>query len=148
MLYSTGVGAIVMFFVNVVVIIGTAGLGLLITIPIGMIWAGSAASSHNKQLGVATQAVAQHPAHVPAAWHPDPGGSGRLRYWDGQKWSDHYSEPPPPGEEQSRPELEQTSSAGASTETDCQSCGAATAAGHRFCPECGTGRPSHGTDAS
>lgn len=83
MLYATVPGAFVMFFINVLVIIGTAGGGLLLTIPIGMIWAGSAASSHNKGLGIATQAVAQPVAQSPPAWHPDPDGGERMRYWDG-----------------------------------------------------------------
>jgi hypothetical protein len=26
---------------------------------------------------------------VPAGWHPDPSGSGRLRYWDGYRWTEH-----------------------------------------------------------
>jgi hypothetical protein len=28
---------------------------------------------------------------TPAAWHPDPTGRFELRYWDGQKWTDHVS---------------------------------------------------------
>lgn len=34
-----------------------------------------------------------------AGWHPDPGGAtGRLRWWDGQAWTDHVHEqaPAPP----------------------------------------------------
>jgi DivIVA domain-containing protein len=26
----------------------------------------------------------------PADWYPDPGGSGQLRYFDGQQWTDFY----------------------------------------------------------
>lgn len=26
---------------------------------------------------------------VPPGWHPDPGGSGRMRYWDGYRWTEH-----------------------------------------------------------
>jgi hypothetical protein len=27
----------------------------------------------------------------PAGWYPDPGGSGRLRYFNGSTWTDQYS---------------------------------------------------------
>jgi uncharacterized RDD family membrane protein YckC len=27
----------------------------------------------------------------PADWYPDPQGKARLRYWDGQRWTDHTS---------------------------------------------------------
>jgi type II secretory pathway pseudopilin PulG len=30
----------------------------------------------------------------PPAWYADPGGSGGLRYWDGQKWTEHVAPPP------------------------------------------------------
>lgn len=50
MFYSTILGAIVMIFVNVVVGLLTFGLGLLITVPIGAIWAGIAASMYNRKL--------------------------------------------------------------------------------------------------
>jgi hypothetical protein len=26
-----------------------------------------------------------------ADWYPDPQGQARLRYWDGQRWTDHTS---------------------------------------------------------
>lgn len=28
---------------------------------------------------------------VPAGWFPDPAGQDRLRYWDGNRWTDHYA---------------------------------------------------------
>ena len=28
----------------------------------------------------------------PAAWHPDPHGIARLRYWDGTTWTEHTAE--------------------------------------------------------
>jgi hypothetical protein len=37
---------------------------------------------------------------VPAGWHPAPDRPGQLRYWDGQRWTDHYApavQPPLPG---------------------------------------------------
>lgn len=29
---------------------------------------------------------------APAAWRPDPSLDGRLRYWDGQRWTNHVSQ--------------------------------------------------------
>lgn len=29
----------------------------------------------------------------PPKWHKDPAGSGQMRYWDGQKWTDKYAKP-------------------------------------------------------
>ncbi|MGH3444969.1 MAG: DUF2510 domain-containing protein [Nocardioidaceae bacterium] len=34
--------------------------------------------------------------HPPAGWHPDPQDASRLRYWDGNAWTEHVSEPQPP----------------------------------------------------
>lgn len=34
--------------------------------------------------------VAPPPALQPAGWFPDPGGSGRMRYFDGAGWTQHY----------------------------------------------------------
>lgn len=50
MLYATVTGGIVMLLVNLVVGIVTLGFGLLVTWPIGVIWAAIATNSHNKQL--------------------------------------------------------------------------------------------------
>lgn len=50
MFYSTIIGAIIMLIVNVLVGIFTLGVGLLVTIPIGVIWAAIATISHNNKL--------------------------------------------------------------------------------------------------
>lgn len=50
MFYSTVLGAIVMIIVNLIVGLLTFGFGLILTIPIGVIWAAIAANSHNKKL--------------------------------------------------------------------------------------------------
>ncbi len=33
-------------------------------------------------------------SNPPAAWHPDPAGTNRLRWWDGQQWTEHYQPMP------------------------------------------------------
>jgi hypothetical protein len=59
MLYSTALGAVVMFFVNLVVAVVTLGIGLLLTVPLGAIWAGIAASASNGRIrGAVSQAAA------------------------------------------------------------------------------------------
>jgi hypothetical protein len=35
---------------------------------------------------------AQPAQPVPAAWHPDPWGQKRLRYWDGTQWTGHTAD--------------------------------------------------------
>ncbi|MFH1749117.1 MAG: hypothetical protein ABIG44_18960 [Planctomycetota bacterium] len=50
MLYSTILGAIVMFLVSLVVGILTLGLGLLFTWPICILWAALAASGYNRKI--------------------------------------------------------------------------------------------------
>jgi hypothetical protein len=95
MIYATVPGALIMFFINIFVAIVTLGLGLLLTLPICAVWAGVAASSHNKRLGVSSQQAAMAGQAAPAEWHPDPAGSGRLRYYDGIRWTDHYAQADP-----------------------------------------------------
>lgn len=50
MLYSTWVGALTMFLINLVLIWFTAGLILFLTIPAGVVWAVMAANEHNRRL--------------------------------------------------------------------------------------------------
>ncbi|HQW05545.1 MAG: hypothetical protein IPH05_01550 [Flavobacteriales bacterium] len=50
MLYATIMGGVIMFVVSVPVVLFTGGLGLLLTIPVGMVWSASAVNSYNKQL--------------------------------------------------------------------------------------------------
>lgn len=50
LLYSTVVGAIVMFIVNIVVALVTVGFGLILTWPICGVWAAVAVKSYNKTL--------------------------------------------------------------------------------------------------
>jgi hypothetical protein len=92
MIYATVTGALIMFLISFVVAIATLGIGLLITTPICAIWAGVAASNHNKRLGVASQHAALAGQAAPAGWHQDPDGSGRLRYYDGIQWTSHYAQ--------------------------------------------------------
>jgi hypothetical protein len=58
MIYATGAGAAVMFLVNLLVIGATAGVGLVITLPVGAIWAASAVSQHNAKLASGVVAYA------------------------------------------------------------------------------------------
>lgn len=50
MFYSTIWGAVIMIFLSIIVIVATAGLGLIITWPISIIWGAMAVSSYNKKL--------------------------------------------------------------------------------------------------
>jgi hypothetical protein len=50
MLYSTIAGGLIMFVVTGISFILTAGVGLFITWPIGIIWAAVAANSHNNRI--------------------------------------------------------------------------------------------------
>jgi len=40
----------------------------------------------------ATQAGTWAQGTAPEGWFPDPGGRHELRYWDGQKWTEHVSD--------------------------------------------------------
>ena len=41
-----------------------------------------------------TKIAATAPTVAPG-WYPYSDGSGTLRYWDGQQWTQHTAEPPP-----------------------------------------------------
>jgi hypothetical protein len=54
MLYSTVLGAVVMFAVEVVVAMLTFGVGLVVTWPVCVVWAAVAASKHNERMVAAS----------------------------------------------------------------------------------------------
>jgi hypothetical protein len=157
MIYSTVVGALVMFVISLLVAVATLGLGLIITVPICAVWAGIAANSHNNRLNLTAHATAvpiatPAPVAAPAAWHDDPHGSGRLRYYDGLRWTDHYADRPGAAAvaPKAEPPLEITlGGAGAEEDTaateviepaserSCSSCGRSIEQSDRFCPACG-----------
>jgi len=56
MLYSTILGGVIMGLISLIVGIVTLGVGLLITWPICVIWAGVAAYSYNNKLLTGQQA--------------------------------------------------------------------------------------------
>jgi hypothetical protein len=51
--YASVIGGIVMLIVTIVVAIFTLGIGLLITQPICLVWAGVAVSGHNRKIDLA-----------------------------------------------------------------------------------------------
>lgn len=42
--------------------------------------------------GDGAAAVGAQTAQAPADWYPDPKGEKRLRYWDGDRWTDHTAD--------------------------------------------------------
>ncbi len=53
-----------------------------------------AAATDQAEAGVAVKADPTGPPSLPPAdWYPDPDDASRWRYWDGQRWTDHYHQP-------------------------------------------------------
>jgi hypothetical protein len=55
MFYSTISGAVIMCVLSIIVALFTAGIGLIVTWPISIIWGALAASSYNKSLVAGTK---------------------------------------------------------------------------------------------
>jgi hypothetical protein len=51
MFYSTIIGAIIMMIISLIMALVTAGLGLIFTWPVCIIWGALAAKAHNKKAG-------------------------------------------------------------------------------------------------
>lgn len=139
MLYATVVGGIVMFFVTIPVAFFTLGLGLLITIPTCMLWAGLAASSHNKRLqGVAGQQTIAPAAAVTAPPTASAQPAAPVQPADPPQATvsapaiTTAQESAGPGDEEPTVILKSQSRAGA-----CGSCGGEIAPQARFCSACG-----------
>ena len=47
--------------------------------------------------------MSQTPSAPPPGWYADPYQAGRLRYWDGQAWTEHISQTPQPTGAQPQP---------------------------------------------
>jgi hypothetical protein len=63
--------------------------------PIASSWKGLTATGTAVVLESAAAAAPAPPVGPPAGFYPDPHGSGRLRYWNGQAWTEHLKEAPP-----------------------------------------------------
>src|SRR3954454_24777870 len=59
--------------------------------PVGAIAAGPAGGQYGAPPSGPPVAVPQGDGGQKADWYPDPQGQERLRYWDGQRWTDHTS---------------------------------------------------------
>lgn len=49
----------------------------------------------NVAMNAAANAATTAPVRPAAGWYPDPEGGVRLRWWDGEDWSDRYRSRPP-----------------------------------------------------
>jgi hypothetical protein len=142
MIYATIPGAVVMFFISIIIVIPTLGLGLLITIPIGTLWAALAANSHNKQLSavsaqmIATGQVASPPAPNPAPPAAPPAGPPAPP----PQIPPHTKAPDPATAEIEGGREEDVTvilKSAAPTRATCGSCGGEINPGAKFCSACG-----------
>ena len=51
----------------------------------------TAASAPEEEAAPAAAAAATTVSTTPAGWYPDPSGRYEMRYWDGEKWTEHVS---------------------------------------------------------
>jgi Protein of unknown function (DUF2510) len=68
--------------------------GGLILLTGGVVLAGVVAARRRRArpVPVAQPVAAWGQASAPAGWFADPGGGHELRYWDGQRWTEHVSD--------------------------------------------------------
>lgn len=149
MLYATVPGAIVMFFVNLIVGIPTLGLGLFVTIPIGAAWAGIAANSQNKRIqGVAAQQVATGqpapppapqaaPPVTPSAEPPTPTPAPRAPALASSPPPQKEPEPATETLESGDEQVDVVLKSAAPEKAACRSCGQEINLEARFCSACG-----------
>jgi hypothetical protein len=147
MLYATVPGAIVMFFVNLIVGVPTLGLGLFVTIPVGALWAGLAANSQNKRLqAVSAQQVATGQAAPAATPQAAPPVVPPVAPPAGPPAAPPQPLPPPAREpaavtdviEEDEEEVDVVLKSTDPAKASCKSCGHEIDPRARFCSACGT----------